>query len=193
MFRLPFLVALALITAFGLGVGSTVVMLDASTGFGAIRIGPWTAFPEAQMPDADPYAKAHRARAGRLLLGSAEGLTFTASADQDGRPLTPACVYEMAGNTPLARFWTLYAGNASAEPLDPGDELPAAFNAWNVLRGPDGSFTVRIAAAAQPGNWLAVKRGRPFRLVLTLLDTPTAGSSGVLEIDMPSLRKVSCS
>ena len=63
------LVALALITAFGLGIGSTVMMLDASSGFGAIRIGPWKAFPEAQMPDADPYAKSHRARAGRLLLG----------------------------------------------------------------------------------------------------------------------------
>jgi hypothetical protein len=193
MFRLPFLVALALVTAFGLGVGSTVAMLDASTGFGAIRIGPWTAFPEAQMADADPYAKAHRARAGRLLLGSAEGLTFTADADKDGRPLSPACTYEMDGNVPLARFWTLYASDVSTEPLNPGDELPAAFNAWNVLRRPDGAFTVRISASAQPGNWLAVKRGRRFELVLTLLDTPTAGSNGVLEIDMPSLRKVSCS
>ena len=52
--------------------------------------------------------------------------------------------------------------------------------------------TVRISATAQPGNWLAVKRGRPYRLILSLLDTPTAGSNGVLEIDMPSLRKVSC-
>jgi hypothetical protein len=192
MFRLPFLVALALITAFGLGIGATVMMLNASSGFGAIRIGPWTAFPEAQMPDADPYAKSHRARAGRLLLGTAEGLTFQAGLDQDRRPLSAACTYEMKGQTPPTRFWTLFAADSNNEPLDPGAELPAAFNAWNVLRATDGSFTVRISATAQPGNWLAVKRGRPFRLVLSLLDTPTAGSSGVIEIDMPALRKVSC-
>jgi len=193
MFRLPFLVALALITAFGLGIGLTVMMLDASSGFGAIRIGPWAAFPEAQIADADPYAKSHRARAGRLLFGSAEGLMFQADIDQDGRRLSPSCTYEMTGRTPPARFWTLYAADSLNEPLNPGEELPAAFNSWNVLRALDGSFTVRISAAAQPGNWLAVRRGRPFRLVLALLDTPTAGSSGVLDIKMPDLRKVGCS
>ncbi|MDB5524854.1 MAG: hypothetical protein JWM58_2617 [Rhizobium sp.] len=193
MFRLPFLVALALITAFGLGIGSTVMMLDASSGFGAIRLGPWAAFPEAQMADADPYAKSHRARAGRLLFGTAEGLIFQADADQDGKRLSPACTYEITGQTPPARFWTLYAADSLNEPLDPGPERPAAFNSWNVLRQPDGAFTVRISASAQPGNWLAVSRSRPYRLVLSLLDTPTAGSSGVLEIQMPALTKVSCS
>lgn len=193
MFRLPFLVALALITAFGLGIGSTVTMLDASAGFGAIKLGPWVAFPEAQMPDADPYAKSHRARAGKLLLGSAEGLTFRADVDQDGKRLSPRCTYEMNGQTPLARFWTLYTANAGDEVLDPGPELPAAFNSWNVLRRPDGTFSIMISPSPQPGNWLAVKHGRPYRLVLSLLDTPTAGSNGVLEIDMPVLRKVSCS
>lgn len=193
MLRLPFLVALALVTAFGLGIGSTVMMLDASSGFGAIRIGPWIAFPQAQTAEADPYARSHRARAGKLLLGSAEGLMFQADEDADGRKLSPACTYEISGQTPPARFWTLYAADSLNEPVDPGPELPAAFNAWSVLRAPDGAFTVRISADAQPGNWLAIRRGQRFRLVLALLDTPTAGSSGVLDIAMPALRRVSCS
>lgn len=192
MFRLPLLVAIALVTAFGLGIGSAVTMLDASSGFGAIRIGPWAAFPEAQTTNADPYARSHRARAGRLLLGSAEGLIFQADEDQDGRRLSPACTYEMTGQTPPARFWTLFAGDDINEPLDPGAELPASFNSWNVLRNGDGTFTVRISASAQPGNWLAVRPGKRFRLVLALLDTPTAGSSGVLDIAMPTLLKVGC-
>jgi hypothetical protein len=98
----------------------------------------------------------------------------------------------MTGQTPPARFWTLYAADSNNEPLSPGPALPGAFNAWNVLRAGNGAFTIRISATAQPGNWLAVTHGRRFRLVLSLLDTPTAGSSGVLAIDMPSLRKVSC-
>jgi hypothetical protein len=193
MFRLPFLVALALITAFGGGIGSAVMMLNASSGFGAIQLGPWAAFPRAQTVDADPYAKSHRARAGRLLFGSAEGLMFQADVDQDGRRLSSDCTYEMKGVTPAARFWSLYAANSINEPLMPDDGLPAAFNAWNVLRASDGSISVLISATAQPGNWLAIRRGRPFRLVLSLLDTPTAGSSAVLDISMPTLSKVSCS
>jgi hypothetical protein len=192
MLRLPFLVALALVTAFGLGIGSAVGMLDASSGFGAIKLGAWSAFPEAQTSLADPYARSHRARAGKLLYAAAEGLQFQAETDDDGNRLSPRCTYAMDGMTPPARFWTLYAANQDMEPLQPARYLPAAFNAWNVLRRADGSFRVLISARAQPGNWLAVNEGLPFRLVLTLLDTPTAGSSGLLEIRMPKLEKVSC-
>lgn len=192
MFRLPFLVAIALLTAFGLGIGSAVSMLDASSGFGAIRLGPWAAFPVAQTTSADPYARSHRARAGKLLYAAAEGLQFQADTDEDGNRLTPRCSYALDGITPPARFWTLYAANQQMEPLVPGPLLPRAFNAWNVLRRADGSFRVLISARAQPGNWLAVSEGQPFRLVMTLLDTPTAGSSGLLEIRMPKLEKLSC-
>jgi hypothetical protein len=193
MFRLPFLVALALLTAFGVGIGSSVMMLNASSGFGAIRLGPWSSFPQAQTVDADPYAKSHRARAGRLLFGSAEGLMFQADVDSQGKRLSSDCTYEMKGQTPPARFWTLYAADSVNEPLSPAEGLPAAFNAWNVLRQSDGSLSILISARPQPGNWLAIRRGRPFRLVLSLLDTPTAGSSGVLDIAMPKLVKVGCS
>lgn len=192
MLRLPFFVALALLTAFGLGIGSAVAMLDASSGFGAIRLGAWAAFPEAQTERADPYARSHRARAGKLLYAAAEGLQFQADSDDAGTRLSPRCTYAMDGITPPARFWTLYAANQDMEPLVPAQYRPRAFNAWNVLRRPDGSFRVLISARAQPGNWLALNEGQPFRLVLTLLDTPTAGSSGLLEIRMPTLEKVSC-
>lgn len=192
MLRLPFFVALALLTAFGLGIGSAVAMLDASSGFGAIRLGAWAAFPEAQTERADPYARSHRARAGKLLYASAEGLQFQADTDDEGARLSPRCTYAMDGITPPARFWTLYAASQDMEPLTPAQYLPRAFNAWNVLRRADGGFRVLISARAQPGNWLALNEGQPFRLVLTLLDTPTAGSSGLLEIRMPKLEKVSC-
>ena len=192
MLRLPFLVALALVTAFGLGIGAAVGMLDASSGFGAIRLGPWAAFPHAQTASADPYARAHRARAGKLLYAAAEGLQFQADTDDEGNRLTPRCTYAIDGMTPPARFWTLYAANQEMEPLKPARYLTPAFNAWNVLRRADGSTRVLISARAQPGNWLALNEGQSFRMVLTLLDTPTAGSSGVLEIRMPKLQKVSC-
>ena len=71
--------------------------------------------------------------------------------------------------------------------------LPSGLNAWSVLRAADSSFTIRISAAASAGNWLAVPEGKAlFLLVMTLLDTPTAGSSGVIDLAMPGIERLDC-
>ncbi len=192
MFRIPLLVALALSVAFGVGIASVVSALKATVGFGAIALGPWIAFPDAQTANADPYARAHRARAGKLLLGGAEGLQFTAAVDDGGAKLSSACAYDITGLTPPARFWTLYATNANDVALRSGPELPSAFNALTVLRKRDSSFVIHVSAEAQPDNWLAIRQTGPFKLVLTLLDTPTAGSSGVIDLTMPKIVRTGC-
>ncbi|MFC3075833.1 DUF1214 domain-containing protein [Shinella pollutisoli] len=194
MFRIPLVIALALAIAFGLGVVGSVWALRATVGFGAIALGPWTAFPAAQTIDADPYAKAHRARDGRLLFGGAEGLAFTAATDSDGRNLVRQCRYRIEGITPPARLWTLHAADREGNALAAGrPDLPEGLNAWSVLRRPDGSFVIDIASGAAPGNWLAIPEGRgAFLLVMTLLDTPTAGSSGVIDLAMPGIVRLGC-
>lgn len=191
MFRLPLFIAIALVIAFGGGIWSTIAALTATTGFGAIRLGAWEAFPQAQTADADPYAKSHRANAGKLLYASAEGLAFTASVDDAGQRLTGECRYNISGQTPAARFWTLFAAAPGAAPPSPAADRPSALNSRNALFREDGSFEIHASQAAAANNWLAVPAG-PFRLTLTLLDTPTAGSSGVIDLSMPSIRKIGC-
>jgi hypothetical protein len=197
VFRVPFLIAVALAIAFGGGIWSTLKALDATTGFGAIRLGPWEAFPRAQTAEADPYAKSHRANAGKLLYASAEGLTFTASTDDRGQRLNSACRYTVSGQTPAARFWTLFASGEDGQPPPADSPLPRALNSRIVVRPADGSLDIAVASAAQPGNWLAVPNGaaasgRPFLLTLTLLDTPTAGSSGLVDLSMPKIERTGC-
>jgi hypothetical protein len=192
VFRLPLFVALTLAIAFGGGIWSTLIALEATTGFGAIKLGAWQAFPQAQTINADPYAKAHRANAGRLLLGSAEGLRFTADVDDSGAPLSGDCTYAIIGKTPPARLWTLYSADRDDRPLPVAASLPAGLNSRNVLRDRDGSVVIQVSATAQPGNWLAVLPGRGFRLTLTLFDTPTAGSSGLIDLSMPRIQKIGC-
>ena len=194
MFRTPLVIATALAVAFGLGILSSIYALRATVGFGAIALGPWTAFPSAQTVDADPYAKAHRARDGKLLLGGAEGLTFTAATDSENRTLVENCRYEIKGITPPARLWTLHAADRNGNPLvDARPGLPEGLNAWSVLRGADSNFSIRISASATADNWLAVPEGNaPFLLVMTLLDTPTAGSSGVIDLAMPGIVRLDC-
>ncbi|WEX78365.1 DUF1214 domain-containing protein [Sinorhizobium numidicum] len=192
MFRIPLLVALALTVAFGGGIVSAIWALKATVGFGSIAIGPWVAFPEAQTIAADPYAKAHRARAGELLYGGAEGLMFTAATDDSGARLSAACSYEVSGITPPARFWTLYATTSDGITLRPGPEMPSAMNSWTVLRSKDSSFVIHASPFARPDNWLAIRHQGNFNLVLTLLDTPTAGSSGLIDLAMPKIVKTGC-
>lgn len=192
MFRVPFLFAIALAIAFGGGILSTLSALNATVGFGAIKLGAWDAFPSAHTIDADPYAKSHRARAGALLYGTAEALAFTASVDDTGEKLLGSCRYRLTGTTPPSRLWTLYTADAANRPLPIAAGLPGAYNSWTVLRKADSSVTIDIAANAQSGNWLAVPPAGNFKLVLTLLDTPTAGSSGVIDLGMPHITRIGC-
>lgn len=193
VFRVPLYIALALLIAFGGGIMATLYALNASSGFGAIRLGAWEAFPRAQTTDADPYAKSHRARAGQLLLGTAEGLRFTATQDEDGQPLRASCRYEISGQTPPARLWTLYVTDRNGNAIEPRPGLPVGLNSWGVARNPDSSFTITIGRRAEPGNWLPLPDAeQPVALALTLFDTPTAGSSGLIDLSMPVLRRVGC-
>ena len=192
MFRVPLIVATALVIAFGGGILSALSMLNASVGFGAIEVAGWRAFPAAQTASADPYAKAHRAKAGRLLYGSAEGLQFTALRDKDGLTLTGTCSYRMTGRTPTARVWTLYAADTDGNPLNAGPELPTAKNSQTVLRRSDGTFDITISRTAKSGNWLAIPDAGSFQLVLTLLDTPAAASTGLSGLAMPVIEQIGC-
>jgi hypothetical protein len=192
VFRVPFLVAIALAIAFSGGIWSTRLALDATIGFGAIKLGAWEAFPQAQTASADPYAKSHRANAGKLLYATAEGLSFSATADDSGARLDGRCSYQLSGETPSARYWTLFATGPDGRPPSADAERPSALNSRMVLRRQDGSADIAIAATARTGNWLAIPAQGPFRLTLTLLDTPAAGSSGLIDLSMPAIRKTGC-
>lgn len=192
MLRVPLLVLLTLVIAFGGGIYATIYAVRYSTGFGAISVGAWEAFPKAQTADADPYARNHRAKAGKLLLGSAEGLSFSADSDDEGRRLRSDCTYAVKGIIPAARFWVFNAADGDGRPAKLARGLPAAYTSWNALYGPDGSVEFTVSATAQPGNWLAVPAKGSFKLVLTLLDTPVAGNSGLIDLSMPAIERKGC-
>ncbi|MGV1829595.1 DUF1214 domain-containing protein [Agrobacterium vitis] len=193
MLRVPLLVAIALAIAFGLGIQSTLMALNATVGFGEIEIDGWRAFPQAQTADADPYARSHRAKAGRLLLGSAEGLSFIATTDMSGHKLNTRCRYRLAGTVPMARYWTLSASRPDGTPLPTALDLPGALNSVTTLKNRDASMEITIGSQAAPGNWLAIPTGsEDLMLNLTLLDTPVAGNSGLVTLAMPHVEQIGC-
>lgn len=192
MFRVPFYIAVVLLTAFGLGIGGTLLSMQYTSANGAIDIGPWRAFPDAQTLEADPYTKAHRANSGRLLYGTAEGVTFTAQTDSDGNALDGSCDYKITGNIPAARFWTLYTADKKQPKAIAQDQRPTALNSRILLRDPQSGLDISLSNDAKPFNWLALQQEGPFVLVLSLLDTPIANSTGLSAIEMPQITKIGC-
>ncbi|MCY6381513.1 DUF1214 domain-containing protein [Hoeflea prorocentri] len=193
MFRVPATIAAIFVIAFGGAMLSAAYALKATVGFGSISLGPWKAWPHAQTEKADPYAKAHRARAGRLLLGGAEGLVFIAGADSSGARLQTGCDYTIQGQTPPARFWTLHVTDNDDSLLPVDQVFPAAYHSQNVLKQQNGTFEITASTLPRSGNWLALDgQDQPFKLVLTLFDTPTAGSSRLIELQMPQIVAGEC-
>jgi len=192
VFRLPALVLLTLAIAFGGGAWSASWMLKATSGFGAIELGAWDAYPELQTASADPFARAHRAGDGRILLGRAEGLVFAAGTDGAGTALSGRCAYEISGTTPPARFWTLRVADAAGTPVDAKPRFPDHLNSWTTLRRTDGTFSIKLNATPEPGNWIRLDAPGPVSFILTLIDTPTAASANMADLDMPDIRLIGC-
>ena len=90
-----------------IGLGATWLVLNEGVAYGGITIGAWTAWPKNGTPGIDPYARAMVARSGELPVGSGDGVSFYARADDAARPLDGRCDVVLSGTTPQARFWTL--------------------------------------------------------------------------------------
>ena len=103
-----FLTALICVLVCGVALGGAVTWLSVQDerGFGALRVGQWTAWPDAGSADADPYTDARIAVDGKVPLGAAEGVLFVAKHDGAGETLRRECDYRINGRLPAARYWT---------------------------------------------------------------------------------------
>lgn len=192
MLKTIFLTALTLLIAIGGGAASVWYALNRIDGLGALTVGVWVAFPAAGTPYADPYSKARIAREAALPLGAAEGLSFIAREDTVGGKLSRNCTYRIEGRVPAARFWTIYAGDDSLDPIPQSAGRTGGLHSRQILRQNDGSFVVTISAHPREGNWLPVTGTGTMALLMTLYDTPIASNSGVEQFELPQVLKVAC-
>lgn len=171
------------------GASSVAWVLASGYKLGAVRVGPWTSFPDAGTRDADPYARAEVAIDGILSLGRAEGVGFSADRDSDRQPLEADCSYVVSGHMPPGRFWTL-----RSEPLNQRTTFgrQPALHSRGVLRSPDDAVAISVGRRPKPGNWLqAVGEGR-MRLVLTVYDSSATAGPASGDLAMPSIKKAAC-
>src|SRR6185312_6588485 len=132
--------------------------LTRGAAFGALRIGSWTAWPKTGTADADPYARAAIARNGTLPVAVGDGVSFSATTDDAGRPLDGRCDVDIDGVTPAARFWTLTLYGVNGELV-----------ANSVRR-----YGVTVGPRASAGNWLPTGGIERYQLALRFYD-PAVG------------------
>ncbi|HXI07656.1 MAG: DUF1214 domain-containing protein [Phreatobacter sp.] len=190
--RLVFIILLALVIASAIGLGSTYMTATKGTDLGTLKIGAWTARPKTGTADVDPYSRAIIVRSGELPVGTGDGVAFTATTDDSGKPLDGRCDVVVSGVTPAARFWTLTL-------FDPKGHLVAntlqryGFTSQEVIRGADGQFEVRVASRARAGNWLPTGGIERYALMLRLYDTPVGVATRTQrDAPMPKIATVGC-
>ena len=99
------MIAVAIVVGFGL----SYYALGDGRLFGALRVGPWLAWPAIGATAPDPYTRAYLARSGVLPLGQGEGVTFTAGSDSEAWSIRsrPAIRSERSVMVSMAGFCTL--------------------------------------------------------------------------------------
>ncbi|HUO55101.1 MAG TPA: DUF1214 domain-containing protein [Rhodoblastus sp.] len=186
---LPF----AAIAALALGLAATLLSLQNGPGFGAVRIGAWTAWPQIGGSDIDPYARASIAVDGALPLGANEGLAFVATTDDSGAPLDARCDYLIGGRAPSARFWTLSAYDVDGR-LRPNAADRYGLTSAALLRDSQGGFVIDAAREARPGNWLPLGEKSRFILVLRAYQAATSVVENAFEaMTLPTIARGACS
>jgi len=176
-----------------LGLTWTYLSVAKGFGFGAVEAGAWTAWPKSGAPDADPYARAVVSRTGEVPLGAAEGMSFLADRDDDGRPLSAQCTYLISGAVPPARFWTLTVLSPNGWLVD----NPASrygLTSAEIFRRHDGQFQIFVSRAVHAGNWLPAGAADQFTLMFRLYDTSvSATAAGLDKTAMPQVTRERCS
>jgi hypothetical protein len=190
--RLLFGSILCFAVAAAVGLGLTWFALSNGTAFGAIKIGAWEAWPKTGTMDIDPYARAAIARTGALPVGLGDGVSFIATTDDAGRPLDGRCDVLVTGTTPQARYWTITL-------YDPEGQFVAnslnrqGFTSQELIRKSDGSFDIKVAPRARPGNWLPTGGAERYMLALRLYDTPVGIATRTgREAPMPAIIRGEC-
>jgi hypothetical protein len=157
---------------------------------GSLNDGPWQTNLMAGSSEGDIYSRARVALHGLFALNRSETLYYTAQRDDDGDTLDGHCIYEIVGQDPDTRWWSITAYGAD-DFLIPNRANRYSVSKNSVARREDGSFIAIAARGPSGANWIPVDRG-PFTLTLRLYNPGLAVQANPAGANLPSIKKTSC-
>jgi hypothetical protein len=187
-------IALGVLLALALGLGSAALAVRGGLAAGDVRVGPWRTNLTTGSADAGLYTRARVAIAGLLALAPSETIYFTAATDSDGEPLRASCDYALAGGELPARWWSITAYGADHF-LIPNAAGRYSIGQTTVQRDASGHWSARVSAQPSAGNW--IPSGDPgasgeFSLTLRLYNPREEVARDPAAAALPSLVRESC-
>ena len=171
-----------------IGLWSARMTADMPALAGTVQAGAWRAWPRAGVADALPYARLRHYLDEALPPSPGDRMELVTQTDDEGRPLSGRCIYNLSGPMLPVRNWilTVHDPEKREHPL-------AALQAADALHQPDGSLRIMLASHFQSGNWLRTPRQNAFRLVLHLFGISSLQRKTLLESGLLRITRVECS
>jgi hypothetical protein len=175
-----------------LGLGSAYVAIQqAGSADGSVTNGAWYADLTAGGADAGMHTRARVAVLGLLALNKHETIYYTARTDSAGERLSGACSYRIEGRDPDARWWSITAYASDNFLIDnPGNRYSVSKN--TVVRGPDGSFVIRLSLEPEAHNAIATSPDG-FDVTLRLYNPGPTVLKDPSGVPLPVIVKEACS
>ena len=125
-----------------------------------------------------------------FALPSQEAVYLLAADDDKGKRLNGDNLYSISGNINdiKAEYWSITA-YASDLYLIPNEAGRYAFNRDNLKTDSAGNFTIYLSAAKTEGNWLPIKKGEKFELLLRLYKGEKEFLQELDKANLPIVRK----
>ncbi|MFY0638841.1 DUF1214 domain-containing protein [Maricaulis maris] len=98
---------LTFIVGLASGTALAAILVFSPIEIGGVSNGPWITNPNIGSSDANPLIRSLVARRGLLALTREETVYFTATRDSSGHNLSERCAYEVIGEAPPARWWSI--------------------------------------------------------------------------------------
>lgn len=191
-FVINFLLFVALSTLIGLS--SAWHMIEYGSQLTTLKAGAWVSWLNAGNQQADPYTRAHFARSGQLPMSSTTARYFEATTDDRGRALRSNCEYKIVGKPIDAMWWSIAAYDDEGH-IFQNKSGRHAYNSTNIFLRDDGTFQIRTAQRARPGNWLPTTGYGRFRLALRIyrpVDQDSLSNEETAKTRLPAITRVEC-
>jgi len=190
-FPKPVVIAGLLFCGMLLGLGIAWVLAGPLIPNRTIQNGPWETSERVGDAQAGAYTRATVAIYGTWALPPSEVIYFTATRDDTGAAINPACRYEVRGGDLPADWWSISVYRNFFWVDNPGDRYSRSSS--SIQRGPDGQWVIALDADGNGQNGLPLGNADGyFQLSLRLYQPEDHVLANRATIKLPAITKLGC-
>jgi len=184
-----FAIGFSLLFGIIFGLASAFYLINTQNISTAFQFQGWQSWSAETGSSLNPYSWAALGMRGEIPFDTSTNIEFRASVDRDGNPLKAQCSYQITGEIPQSRLWTLVSVETNqANQLDYSNQT--YISSRQIQFSADNSILLAVQKDLSAGNWLEIKAADEFTLILRLYSTWLASGISIKSQTMPVIEKV---